>query len=314
MLRNNFRMKLHTNRLPHLLIILLVTILPRQSVAAQTSFSKEDFSRWLDDAYIAQATYESDDGLAELLSKRGYTLTKSKEIPGFEVSYLLATNDVTRHHLIAVRGTANIKNVIVDSAFVLLADKITGIDIHQGFLLSSSGIYQQLLPDIKPGYKIKTIGHSLGGATALILAMMFDAQGYPVDEVVTFGQPKVTNISGNKKFAHLNVKRLVTDKDIVPLVPPADILELSNISIFWHQGTEIILYQDNRYSVLSGMDSMRRTVDFLNETPGEHNLNGHFMATYIKYIKAKLENQKEIDYKFDFSFSDWFGSSSETKK
>ena len=286
-------------------LVCLITI--AQVQAEQQSYTKKDFSHWLDAAYIAQATYESNNDLAELLNNKGYTQTKTQEVKGYAISYTFATNDETKRHTLVIRGTANVENVMVNAAFVLIPDTLSGIDIHQGFLLSSQGIYQQIKPAIKAGYKIDTVGHSLGGAAALILAMMLDAQGYPVGEVITFGQPKVTNISGSRKFNHLNIIRLVTDKDLVPLVPPVDPMELMKLSIFWHQGTEIVLYPDNRYSVLTGISSMRRVTDFLNEIPSQQHLNSHYMTTYIQYIKAKLDSPEEVDYKSDFSFSDWFG-------
>ena len=277
--------------------------------AATQHFTPEDFSHWLNAAYIADATYKSEADVEKILRSQGYTLTHFKQLEGYSVGYVLATNDKTRQHILAVRGTSNAENVMVDAAFVLVRDKLTGIDIHQGFLLSARDIYQQILPEIKPGYTINTIGHSLGGAAALILAMMFDAQGHPVGEVITFGQPKVSNISGSRKFRHLNVTRLVTPKDVVPLMPPLDPMDLMNLSIFWHQGTEVVLFGNNQYAVLSGTDSMLRASDFLNDIPSEQHLQNHFMTTYISHLKSKLRAPEEVVFKSDFSFSDWFGSS-----
>ena len=282
--------------------------------ANQQTFSAKDFSHWLNAAYIAEATYQSTDDIAEVLSKQGYKITLQQQIKGYSVGFVLATNDSARQHILAVRGTSNVENAVVDAAFVLVPDKLSGIDIHQGFLLSARDIYQQIQDKINPQYKINTIGHSLGGAVALILAMMLDAQEYDVGEVITFGQPKVTNVSGSRKFNHLDIKRLVTAKDMVPLVPPVDPLDLMKLSIFWHQGTEIVLYKNNQYSVLTGVDSMMRAVDFLNDIPGEQNLRNHFMTTYINHLQSKLKTPVEIEYKRDFKFSDWFGSSSNTKK
>lgn len=282
--------------------------------ATTQQFTSEDFSHWLNAAYIADATYKTKDDVERSLVSQGYRLKKYKQPEGYSVAYVLATNDKTRQHIIAVRGTANVENVIVDAAFVLVPDKLTGIDIHQGFLLSTRDIYQQILPEINPEYKINTIGHSLGGAAALILAMMLDANGYSIGEVITFGQPKVTNISGSRKFKHLNVKRLVTAKDVVPLVPPLDPVDLMNLSIFWHQGTEIVLFKNNQYAVLSGANSMLRASDFLNDKPGDQYLKNHFMTTYIDHLKTKLDSAEEVIYKSDFKFSDWFGSSSKSGK
>ncbi len=297
-----------------LYIFSLIISLTGYAHAAEQRYTEKDFTHWLNAAYIAQATYGTDEELIDQLNKQGYKVTRLQQIPGLEVSYILATDDAAKHHILAVRGTANVRNVIVNSAFVLVPDKLTGIDIHQGFLLSSRDIYQQIEPLIKPGYSIDTIGHSLGGAAALILAMMLDVHGHTVGEVITFGQPKVTNISGSRKFKHLNITRLVTEKDIVPLVPPIDLMDLMNMGIFWHQGIEIVLYPNNRYSVLSGMSSMRRAADFLNDVPGQQHLKNHFMTTYIQYIKTKLESPVEITYESDFKFSDWFGSPAGTEK
>lgn len=271
-------------------------------------FTSQDFQHWLNAAYIAQASYQSREDMTAVLAKQDYKINQFQQIQGYSVGYLLATNDAAKKHILAVRGTSNIDNVIVDAAFVLVPDKLTGIDIHQGFLLSARDIYQQIQSEINPEYTIDTIGHSLGGADALILAMILDAQGYRVGEVVTFGQPKVTNINGARKFKHLDIKRLVTPKDVVPLVPPVDPMDLMNLSIFWHQGTEIILQKNNKYSVLSGIDSMKRAVDFLNDIPAEKHLINHYMSTYINQLESKLDSPEKVDYKSDFNLTDWLGT------
>ena len=275
---------------------------------AEQQFTSKDFQHWLNVAYIAEATYQSRDDLEQALSKLGYRLNLLKQIPGYSVSFALATNEAAKHHLIAVRGTSNFENIIVDAAFVLVPDKLSGINIHQGFLLSARDIYEQIHASINPEYTINTVGHSLGGAAALILAMMLDTQGFSVGEVITFGQPKVTNISGSRKFKHLDIKRIVTAKDIVPLVPPLDPMDLMNFSIFWHQGTEIILYKNSQYSILSGISSMKRAADFLNDNPSQQHLNSHFMSTYISYLKTKQDAAEKIDYRSDFNLSDWLDS------
>jgi len=303
------------NFLRHIASSLFIALFAITSVSAvPQNFTSKDFSHWLTAAYIAEATYNSTDDIKSVLNRHGYRINQIQQLEGYAVGFILASNVATKQQLIAVRGTSNIKNIMVDAAFVLVPDKLSGVNIHQGFLLSARDIYQQLQPLIKPGYSINTIGHSLGGATALILAMMFDAQGFSVGEVITFGQPKVTNISGSRKFKHLDVIRIVTPKDIVPLVPPIDPMDLMKFSIFWHQGTEILLYEKREYSVLTGVNSMLRAKDFLNDIPSEQHLSNHFMSTYIHYLQSKLDSPIEVEYKSDFSFSNWFGSSQSNSK
>jgi len=281
-----------------------------KSRAENQHYTSQDFSHWLKAAYIAEASYKTKKAIKDVFAAQGFTINQYKQLGGHAVAYALATNDTTQQHIIAVRGTSNAENAAVDAAFVLVSDPLTGIKFHQGFLLAAKDIYQQILPEIKTGYKITTIGHSLGGAAALIIAMMLDAQSYPINEVITFGQPKVTNISGSRKFKHLKITRLVTPKDVVPLLPPLDPMDLMSMSIFWHQGMEVVLFENNQYSVLSGTDSMLRASDFLNDVPGEEHLRNHFMTTYIDHLKSKLRSPEEVVFKSDFKFSDWFGSSS----
>ena len=304
-----------------LLLILLLSMSQAYAKAGQESYTVDDFARWLDAAKIARASYQSKREIETELVRQGYTLKRFQQIPGYSVAYIYAVDEKNRQALITVRGTSNVENAVVDAAFVLVPDEITGVDIHQGFLLSARDIYLQLKPEIDPSYTINTIGHSLGGAAALILAMMYDAHGYQVGEVITFGQPKVTNISGSRKFSHLDVTRLVTPKDIVPLVPPMDPMDMMNFSIFWHQGTEVLLYPDQRYSVLSGMKSMMRAADFLNDVPSQRHLSDHFMTTYIRHLENKVPSDsgpdegspaaglmpENVEYSSDFSFSDLFG-------
>ncbi|VAW51758.1 hypothetical protein MNBD_GAMMA05-62 [hydrothermal vent metagenome] len=296
------------------LVVLIFISTVSSAESNQQKFTKNNFSHWLNAAYIAQATYQSNEKLINVLNKQNYEVQQLQQIEGFSVGYVLATNHKTKQHIIAVRGTANAENIMIDAAFVLVPDKLSGIKIHQGFLLSATDIYQNVKQKINPEYTINTIGHSLGGAVAIILAMMFDAQGYHVNEVITFGQPKVTNISGSRHFEHLNVTRLVTPKDVVPLVPPLDPMDLMNLSIFWHQGTEIILYTDKQFAVLTGIASVMRAKDFLNDIPGEQHINNHFMSTYIRRLTSKLTSPVEIRYVSDFRFSDWFGTPSTTNK
>ncbi len=264
-----------------------------------------------DFALIADAAYQGDAAVEKVLAGQGFTLTAHGELPGYGVSYFLATSTETRQQILSVRGTSNVENALVDVAFQLIPNEPTGVKLHQGFALSADYIYEKVAAALNRDFRISTTGHSLGGAVALILAMYLDAAGFDVDKVITFGQPKVTNVSGSRQYAHLDVTRVVTPKDMVPLVPPLDPMDLMNMDIYWHIGTELVLQPGNAYSELEGIDSMMRATDFLNEMVTEKNLQHHFMNEYINLIAPKLVNARRVPYENDFSIYDWFGKSSE---
>ena len=268
--------------------------------------SKDPFFQvLLDYAIIADSTYKNTLTIKKTLVSQGFQLDDYNRLPGFGVTYLIATNTQTKEQVIAVRGTSNIENTIVDAGFILIKDKKTGIDLHQGFALSARDIYTHIKDRLKADYRISTTGHSLGGAVAVILAMYLDTDGYNVDKVITFGQPKVTNISGSKKFEHLPLYRVVMPKDLVPLVPPTDPMDLMNLSIFWHIGTEIILLKGNKYAELNGIKSMMRAAEFLDDMPSTDHLKHHFMNLYLERLKKKQINPVRVPYEIKFNFSEW---------
>jgi len=304
---NNILIQTLTLRSLTFLLAALLTL----PVTANTGNDPERFKTIHNYALVADASYYGKDEVDKVLATQGYTLTASGELPGYGVSYFLATNDDLKQQLLAVRGTSNIENALVDVAFVLLPNKPTGIKLHQGFAQSADYIYDKIKAKLNKDYRINTTGHSLGGAAAVILAMYLDAGGYDVGKVITFGQPKVTNIAGSRKYGHLDVTRVVTPRDMVPLVPPLDPMDLMNMDIYWHLGTEVVLQEGSSYSELDGVDSMMRATDFLNEMVSEKNLQHHYMTVYINSITPKLVNARRVPYENDFSITDWFGTSSE---
>ena len=67
-------------------------------------------------------------------------------------------------------------------------------EFHQGFLEYTNMVYPKILETIKANRKNKenvyVVGHSLGGAMAVLVAEALTNDGIPVKELRTYGQPK----------------------------------------------------------------------------------------------------------------------------
>jgi len=296
--------RIHLHLHQYLLSLLLLLVSPYSSAQDKDPF----FQVLLDYAVISDAAYKNILTIKKTLKAQGYELDEYNRLPGFGVSYLLASNNETKEQIIAVRGTSNIENTVVNAGFILIKDEKTGIDLHQGFALSARDIYSQIKRKIKADYTINVTGHSLGGAVAVILAMYLDTDDYKLGNVITFGQPKVTNISGSKQFQGLPLYRVVTPKDMVPLVPPTDPMDLMNLSIFWHMGTEILLLEGKKYAELTGMKSMMRALEFVDDMPSTDFISNHFMNFYLQRLKEKQVAPVKVPYEIKFSLPDWLGS------
>lgn len=109
--------------------------------------------------------------------------------------------------------------------------------VHSGFLRSWLNTRSAILPAVSlassthPDYALTLVGHSLGGAVALLAGLELHARGTPAATITTFGEPKV----GNDGFvAHVDTllvqsredvreestyRRLTHIDDPVPLLP-----------------------------------------------------------------------------------------------
>lgn len=256
-----------------------------------------DFNTLHHFAQLANISYEQGDHTASL-QKLNHKLLKQQVLPGIEVNYFLSTYKGTQY--LTVRGTANVQNAIVDLDIKLIDNPHLGIVAHQGFANAAQQLFKDVQPLLNKQMPMVTTGHSLGGAVAVVLAMELRQAGFMLQNVITFGQPKVTNVGGAKTFADLPLTRVVTPKDIVPLVPPLSPIQIKNLDIYWHMGKEVVLLQGAQYSVIEGLKSMMRATEFTSALPNEENLNAHKMQTYIELINHKRKASEEVPYETSF--------------
>jgi predicted lipase len=289
-------------------MVLALTLLCALPTLSANELESINFTEIQKQATFANAAYQSEGTVRALVESGNYTLTLYHTIPDTQISFFLATNELTKTQIISVRGTSNVENAMVDISLKLMVDKNTGVRLHEGFSFAAKQVYAELEPLLNSDYKINVTGHSLGGAVALILAMYLDAYQFNIEQVITFGQPKVTNISGANKIQHINVIRVVTPFDLVPLVPLFDPLDISNLDVYWHAGKEVILLADTQYAILEGTDSMLRATRFTQKPLTEDNLSNHQMPIYLEMIKAKTKSSKLVPYQTDLNLFNLFGS------
>lgn len=297
-----------------IVIVLLIAIHTNNTFAkvetVQSSVSFENIKRY---ATLANAAYHSMQTLPKSKSLKNYSLSSQSDIREIGISYFIANNDISKTQDIAVRGTNNLENTIANLALKLTFDKHTGIWLHSGFLQSAQAIYLEIKPQIKAGYTVNTTGHSMGGAVALILAMYLDSDKIKIGQVITFGQPKITNIAGSYKYQHLTVNRVVTPKDFVPLIPFLDPMDINDVDIYWHLGKEIILLPGINYAVLQGINSMLRATKFTQQRFNEDNFLNHKMTQYLTLLDSKIPKAELVPFKNDFNLFNLFGTDKSSK-
>lgn len=286
------------------LIILAILILSSLSGCATLmphwgmTHKKIDFVEVHKFGEMADYVYQPDEDIRNRYSS---WVVAIRYLPRCDGKYFILKDEANKSIYIAIRGTANVKNALLDAEYVKRADSKTGVFLHKGFDEAADELYEDIQPLLDPfvqdRYSVNIAGHSLGGAMAALLMMNMKADGHEITRVITFGQPKVTNKEGVKKFRDSPMLRVIDERDVVPLVPPLTLVSADN-GTYRHFGPEVILLKDKYFVYLAERPSEDpRASDFwLDIVGGNVNLDDHHMDSYMERIKSKLEGQEEVQF------------------
>lgn len=267
-----------------------------------------DFEELLQYALRAQLTYA--------IAKPGWYITEQlgwrsscpyqiniEEVPKVNVNAIVELNHTRQVQWIAVRGTDNLTNWLLDLDYIEkcftqeTGDREFKIDLHNGFYQASVAVWEVIRPHLHQNYQTRITGHSLGGAIAAILMMFVEDAGYSLDKCITFGQPKITNSEGAAKAAHLPLLRVVNQEDVVPLVPPNSLLNLLR-GEYVHFGCELQL-EPNGYVFRSEHNHRSLTKGFwwrlLNEKTKNilGDVREHYIQNYLHNLTNNLESSEQ---------------------
>jgi triacylglycerol lipase len=248
-----------------------------------------DFALALQYAQRANLAYEQD----ELIRKDGTASSRisiSSPLSSGIKAYV-EVDDAKRLQWIVVRGTSSLINIQSDVDYNKVVDSRLQIPLHKGFADPAVQVYQFAKPLLKTGYETRVTGHSYGGAVAVIVLMLLKEDGVTLGQAMTFGQPKVTNRDGVRKYRTLPLLRFVNDKDPVPSLPPLELFAVLDEGPYQHLGPEVVLEEGSNYryypehqaevlSVLSFWNNLKNI--------SIQDLPEHFMSTYLRRIGQKV--------------------------
>lgn len=220
--------------------------------------TKINFNEILDYALRSQLAYTINQLGWEITEKLRWRETSSlrlviQEVPSSEVNVVLEIDDNSQTQWIAIRGSSNVKNWLLNFQYMQRSfsknfmDHRVEIDLHTGFYIAADDVYQAILPHLNPNYQTRLTGHSLGGAIAVILMMFLKEDGYLIEKCITFGQPKVTDQKGSQMCQHLPLLRIINHEDVVPLLPPETLFTRLQGG-YHHFGARIVLQHGTGYS------------------------------------------------------------------
>ncbi|MBN1883185.1 MAG: lipase family protein [Deltaproteobacteria bacterium] len=241
--------------------------------------------------------------------------------------YLIGTVRKKKLQEVYILGTTNFTNLLHDLNTKHVKHRKLGIMIHKGFSDFAKAVYDDIIPRIDVRRKLIICGHSLGGAAAVILALMLRIDEFPVKKVFAFGQPKFTDLEGADTYNDLDVIRVINEGDIIPQLPP-DGLDAREQQ-FRHLGKEVILLDGRYYSLnrehaaesrqtsdlwdeikrsvrKSTLNKLVRSVDSL--------INVHLIDAYIDRIIPKWKRSTKVPYEERNKYIKIIGQTASTRE
>ncbi len=191
--------------------------------------------------------------------------------------------------------------------FTVLADQTavppTG-RVHRGFLDAWQSVEKQVIYYLKkwitPDTKLWVTGHSLGGALAAVATISLETQGFKINGLYTFGQPRVADW---KLVNYMNSRmgdrifRYVNNNDIVPLIPP-QIIPWVPTRVYGHMG---------QFRYFNDFGALRRRSFFTQRFPDRlfgivraiitsgspDAVDDHKMEFYVANLQKALDREEE---------------------
>lgn len=223
-------------------------------------------------------------------------LVRSTTFPGDSSPsrYMFIKDSVARTQTVYLSGTNSETLWAFDFDLSMTNEPDFNSLVHRGFDNAALTVLDDLLPRLEIDYSTTVTGYSLGGAMAVLLAAHLQIDGYPLERVVTFGQPKITNLAGLANFQDLPLLRFMNRNDPVPHLPPS---LLAGGEEFDHFGREVILYDGPSYAYLEPGDPSYKssTTSDLFTTIAEADFSQHG-TIYLDRLAAKLTEAIQIPY------------------
>lgn len=191
-----------------------VVDLARLQELGLTAFDVTDVNNGFLTKAEALTKYDSLDAQAELI-----------ELESIGTTYMLVMDESAGEQRIFLPGTSTDVNFVLYFDDELVFDVELLIAVHRGFRQSAIAIRDDLQDRLRDDLPVRIVGYSQGGGVGVLLGRYLQLQGRQILEILTFGQPKVTDWGGTRVLRDLPLFRVVSWDDPVPKMPVSSVYQ-----------------------------------------------------------------------------------------
>jgi triacylglycerol lipase len=207
-----------------------------------------------------------------------------------ETRFMLLTDHGQRRQTLALGGTNTMRQWQIDALTLPSFQEDLGANVHTGWNTLSFLVINTMLPKLRSDYSLTVTGFSLGAAMSAIVSKYLMLAGYPVTEVVTFGQPRVTDMDGIAVFDELPITRFVNDGDPFPHMKQPD-------SPAAHFGRMVVLYDGAPYAYVPADDPLLQADTRAFNEFAQEEFDFHSENLYVERVAAKVSSPIQVVYR-----------------
>jgi hypothetical protein len=204
-----------------------------------------------------------------------------RPLPDSGDRYLIIVDNARQMQTVVVPGThlSNPNDILIDLSVDLVYAPELGINVDTGFRSTTRRLLADAAPFLRTDFHTNLYGYSLGAAVAALLGAYMVHDGYTVDRIYTFGQPKLTDAAGAQELAVLPLTRFKAARDLIPDIPTGTYQQFGPEVILLDGPFFVYLTMDNR----NYANSTNLLYEFLAD---DVFLDDHF--TYVTRTASKL--------------------------
>ncbi|MCO4782634.1 MAG: lipase family protein [Candidatus Cloacimonetes bacterium] len=252
-------------------------------IKTEDRLKKENIKNLIHYAKMCQAAFKSDEHIHNLYPEVTIingTKYKSKAFIKFDHE--------NQHQDIIIRGSDNFKNWIENAKIFKRKDRwARGVKTHIGFHNTAKELLLLVKEKLNRNYTTTVSGHSLGGSTAVLLGLYLEHFKFEKVNVLSFGQPRITNKKGAHKLLDFPVKRVIHEDDIVTKLVPKALSYRHFGQLFTLSGYK---FAKDSFVEPNNVDSERVTKAWSQLEAGEievqTNFKSHNIINYLKRLHA----------------------------
>jgi hypothetical protein len=189
------------------------------------------------------------DFLAAVMANKGYklvldgTLDLPKQM--YKPAYAVMVDDATSTVVVAIRGTANIRDALTDLVCEprqmthgeLPVGAVNAKYVHDGMWRAATRLAKDLAPTVwkeleeRPNHKLMVIGHSLGAGTAGLLTLIWRPLLGDRVTGVGFAMPQTLDDAAARAAEAEGVTSVLLGDDLVPRLSLRSVLDLSTAAV-----------------------------------------------------------------------------------